>query len=58
VYCFTVVLGTCILKKEWGGEERGMEKGGKTCGWWVLRNQQWSGVPTLVKGVNGRVVWY
>jgi len=30
----------------------------KTPGWWVLRYQQWSGVPTLVKGEKGRVVWF
>ena len=52
------MYGVFVYYIKKGGKERGMLKGGKTSGWWVLRNQQWSGVPTLVKGDKGRVVWY
>jgi hypothetical protein len=41
-----------------GGKGKRTLKRMETPGWWVLRNQQWSGVPTLVKGEKGRVVWY
>jgi len=44
-------------RKRGGGEGKRNVKRRKTPGWWVLRNQQWFGVPTLVKREKVSVIW-